>query len=124
MIANMRYKLGATVAYFLVLVWFAYHDGSPVPDWIGYSVVFVLPFVLGFGAGLWPALALPPAVLLAIPAGYGSGELPVWFGMALMGAAVALPGILLGWVAGWLARRYLARRQEPRRRSQGLEANT
>lgn len=119
----MRYKVGATAAYFLVLVWFAYHDGEPVPDWIGYTIVFVLPFALGFGAGLWPALALPPAVLLAIPAGYGSGDLPVWFGMAFLGA-VALPGILLGWVAGWLARRYLARRHELRRHSRSLEANT
>ena len=107
-----------------MLVWFAYHDGEPVPrlDRL-HPIVFVLPFALGFGAGLWPALALPPAVLLAIPAGYGSGDLPVWFGMAFLGA-VALPGILLGWVAGWLARRYLARRHEPRRRSRSLEANT
>jgi hypothetical protein len=56
------------------------------------------------------ALALPVAVLLAVPAGYGGGEaeIPVWFAMMFF-ALVALPVIVVGSAARWFVTWYAAR---------------
>ena len=90
MIANMRYKLVLSVGYLLVLVWLAHNTDWVPPDWLAYAFMFGVPFVLGLTAGLWPTLALPAAGVLAIPAGYGGGGKPVWFGTAGFGG-IAFP---------------------------------
>jgi len=53
---------------------------------------------------------LPAAVLIAVPAGYGSGEaeLPIWFGMLFVGF-IALLVILFGSIARWLLIWYAGR---------------
>jgi hypothetical protein len=56
------------------------------------------------------ALALPVAVLFAVPAGYGGGEaeIPIWFAMMFF-ALVALPVIAVGSAARWFVTWYAAR---------------
>jgi len=105
----MRYKLPTAAAYAATLAWFAYHPDN-VPEWVGYGLIFIVPFIAALGAGPWAALALPVAVLIAVPAGYGSGEaeLPVWLVMMFVGL-VALPGIVLGSLARWLVIWYSGR---------------
>jgi hypothetical protein len=72
-----------------------------VADWVAIVVIFVLPFAVGVTAGVW-ALPVPLlALFLALPAGYGSGELPIWFVMMFTGL-VALPVIVAGSIARWL----------------------
>jgi hypothetical protein len=70
----------------------------------------VLPLAASLAAGPWVALALPVAVLLAVPAGYGSGEaeIPIWFAMMFF-ALVALPVIAVGSAARWFVTWYAAR---------------
>ena len=61
-----------------------------------------------FGAlvGRWWAVPLPIALVpMSIPAGYGSGELPVWFGVMFL-AGLAVP-LVLGGVVARKARRLL-----------------
>ena len=100
----MRYKMAPALLYFLALVWFTYRlDG--VPGWLAIVVIFVAPFLAGFAAGLW-ALPVPwLALLLALPAGYGSGEIPIWFVMMFC-ALIAIPAIVVGWAARWILTRY------------------
>jgi hypothetical protein len=98
----MRYKLSVAAGYAATLGWFSYHD-DVYANWVAYALIFILPFVAALVAGPWAALALPAAVLIAVPAGYGSGEaeLPIWFGMLFAGF-IALPVILFGSIARWL----------------------
>jgi hypothetical protein len=89
-------------------------DGSPIHDvqatWVGYALIFVVPFVAALAAGPWAALALPVAVLIALPAGYGSegAEIPIWFVMMFV-SLIAFPVIVVGWAARWLVTRYASR---------------
>jgi hypothetical protein len=105
----MRYRLGMAVGYGAILVLFAYRDDN-APSWVGYLLLFVLPFVASLAAGPWVVLALPAVVLATVPAGYGSGEaeFPVWFGMMFV-ALVALPVIVVGSAARWFVARYASR---------------
>ena len=105
----MRYKLAVAAAYAGTLAWFAYHPDN-VAEWVWYGLMFVAPFIAGLGAGPWAALALPLAVLIAIPAGYASeeAEIPIWFVMMFVGL-VALPGIVAGWAARWSVTWYVSR---------------
>jgi len=104
----MRYNVAVAAGYAAVLGWFAYHDVQAA--WIGYVLMFVLPFVAALAAGPWAALALPVAVLIALPAGYGGGEaeIPIWVAMIFVGL-VALPVIAIGSVARWLVTWYASR---------------
>jgi hypothetical protein len=92
-----------TAAYGLTLLMFAYRADN-VPDWAAFALLFALPFGASFAAGPRVALALPVAVVLAMPAGYGSGggewQIPVWLGMILV-ALVGLPLIAVGSAAPW-----------------------
>jgi len=103
----MRYKLAAAILYLVTLVWFTYRlDG--VADWVAIVIIFVLPFAAGVTAGVW-ALPVPLlAFLFALPAGYGSGEIPIWFVMMFVGL-IALPVILVGSIARWLVIWYAMR---------------
>jgi hypothetical protein len=103
----MRYRIAAALLYLVTLVWFAYRlDG--VADWVAIVVIFALPFLVGVTAGVW-ALPVPVlAICLALPAGYGSGEIPIWFVM-MFTALVAVPAIVIGWGARWLADRFVIR---------------
>src|SRR5262245_6113820 len=105
----MRYRLAVAAAYVATLVWFAYSSERAIPDWIAIFVVFVAPFAVGFIVGrVWAALLPFAAVLLALPAGYGGGELPIWVAMMFVGL-VATPEIVIGWGARWVADRYVSR---------------
>src|SRR5215510_9457544 len=101
----MRYKLVATLGYFAVLAAFAHSSGVVVPEWLAFAVIFVLPLADGFIGGLWPLFVPPAVVLLALPAGYGSGELLIWFVMLIV-AFIAVPEIVIGWGARWLVSWY------------------
>jgi len=103
----MRYNIAAGLLYLATLVWFGYRlDG--IADWVAIVVIFVAPFLAGFAAGLW-ALPVPwLALLLALPAGYGSGEVPIWF-LMMFCALIALPAIVVGWAARWILTRYAVR---------------
>src|SRR5215470_8938214 len=102
---TLGYKLLVAAGYAAILGWFAYHDVTlPEPAW--YALWFAIPFVAGLLAGPWAALALPVAVLIAVPAGYGSGEaeIQIWVVMIFLGI-VAGPAIVVGWAAKWLTTR-------------------
>lgn len=105
----MRYKVAVTAGYAAILVWFAYHPDN-VPGSVAFALWFVVPFVAGLVAGPWAALALPVAVLSAVPAGYGTGEaeIPVWLVMSFV-ALVALPVIVVGSGARWFVTWYASR---------------
>src|SRR5207247_2661673 len=104
----MRYKLVVALLYLVTLVWFAYHLDGVVPEWLAVVVILLAPFAAGLAAGVW-ALPVPLlAFLFALPAGYGSGEVPIWFLMMFF-ALIAVPEILIGWGARWLAARYVIR---------------
>src|SRR5262245_50714260 len=104
----MRYKMTAAALYFAALVWFAYQLDGFVPEWVAVVLIFVAPVVAGLVAGLW-ALPVPSvAFLFALPAGDGSGEIPIWFIMMFV-ALIALPATVIGWGARWLTDRYLFR---------------
>src|SRR5215470_4961128 len=97
----MRYKLAVTAGYAAILIWLAYRVNN-VSDAIGLAIWFGLPLVAGLLAGPWAALALPVAVFMSLPAGYGSGEaeIPIWVGMIFV-SIVALPVIVVGWGTRW-----------------------
>ena len=84
----MRYKLSVAAAYAATLGWLAYY---PAPSQSG-------------------SLALPVAVLIAVPAGYGSdyAEIPIWFVTMFM-SLLALPAIVVGWAARWFVTRNSSR---------------
>ena len=86
----MRYHLLVAAAYAGLLSWFAYH-GDNVGTWAAFTLWLIAPFVASLAAGPWAALALPAAVVLALPAGYGGGEaeIPIWVAMMFV-ALVAL----------------------------------
>jgi len=102
----MRYNLVVAAAYAGLLTWFAYH-GDNVGVSVAYTLWFIAPFAASLAAGPWSALALPAAVLLAVPAGYGAGEaeIPIWVAMMFV-ALVALPLIVIGSVVRWVLMRY------------------
>jgi hypothetical protein len=105
---SKRYRLVAAVLY---VIWAAYSSDEVIPEWIWIALIFVAPFVVGFAVGrLWAVLLPGIGVLLSVPAGYGVGEseLPVWFGMMFVGM-IAVPAILIGRGARWLAGRYVSR---------------
>ena len=104
----MRYRVAAATAYFAVLTWIAHSSDANIPEWIALTVIFALPFAVGFVAGPWALIVPPLAVVLAMPLGYGSGELPIWFVMLFI-AFVATPEIIVGWGARWLVTRCAAR---------------
>lgn len=97
-------------AYLAVLTMFAYSSDEVVPGWIAITVIFVLPLVVGFVVGPWGLIVPLLVVLLAAPAGYGSGELPIWFWMVIV-AFIATPEIVIGWAARWAARYYARSRR-------------
>jgi hypothetical protein len=105
----MRYKLSVAAVYAATLGWFA-HNPDNLAGWVVFSLLFIAPFVAGFGAGPWAALALPVAVLLALTAGPGTveEEIPAWLGMSFV-ALVALPVIVVGWGARWFVTWYASR---------------
>jgi hypothetical protein len=98
----MRYKLLVPAAYAAILGWLAYTPIN-VPDSVGLAIWFGLPLVAGLLAGPWAALALPVAVLISMPAGYGSGEaeIPIWFVMVFV-SLVALVVIVVASAIRWL----------------------
>jgi hypothetical protein len=85
--------MSVAAGYAAILGWFAYHPDN-VPDSVALVLLLVTPLIAGLVAGPWAALALPAAVLVSVPAGYGTGEaeIPVWFGMMFAGL-IALPVI-------------------------------
>lgn len=97
----MRYKLTVAAGYAALLGCLAYYTGN-LPEAAALVLWFVVPFVAGLLAGPWAALALPAAVLISVPAGYGTGEaeIPVWFGMMFVGV-VALPVIAVASIVRW-----------------------
>jgi hypothetical protein len=105
----MRYRLAVAAGYAAILGWLA-HSPDNLAGWVIFSLLFIVPFVAGFGAGRWAVLALPLAVLLALSAGPGTGEeeIPAWLGMSFV-ALVALPVIVVGWGARWFETSYLSR---------------
>lgn len=65
--------------------------------------------MVGFLVGRLWALALPAiVVLLAIPAGQGSGEVSLAVAMMFVGL-FAVPAIVIGWGARWFADRFVLR---------------
>jgi hypothetical protein len=103
----MRYRVVAALLYLAALVWFGYRlDG--VADWVAILIIFAAPFAAGFVAGVWGLVVPPFAVLLVLPAGDGSGELPIWFVM-MFTALVAAPEIVIGWGVRWLTERFVIR---------------
>ena len=108
----MRYRVAARVAatagYFAVLTAFAHSSDDFIPEWIAFTVIFVMPLAVGFVAGLWGLVVPPAVVVLALPEGYGAGELPIWFVMLFI-AFIAVPEIVIGWGARWLVGRYRRR---------------
>ena len=105
----MRYQLAVAVSYLAVLNVFAHGSRGSVPDWIAFSVIFALPFAIGYIVGLWSLLVPPLAVLMALPLGYGT-VFPIWFVMLFV-AFIATPEIVIGWGARWLVRRCVRRSQ-------------
>jgi uncharacterized membrane protein YhdT len=105
----MRYRLVVPAAYAAILSWLAYTPIN-VPDSVGLAIWFGLPFVAGLLAGPWAALALPVAVLISVPAGYGNGEaeIPIWVVMAFV-SLVALVVIVVASAIRWLVLRDLGR---------------
>jgi hypothetical protein len=103
----MRYKVAAALVYLATLVWFGYRSDG-VADWVAILIIFAAPFAAGYVAGVWVLLVPPLAVLFVLPAGDGSGELPIWFVM-MFTALVAVPEIVVGWAARWLVTRYASR---------------
>jgi hypothetical protein len=98
----MRYKLVVPAAYAAILGWLAYTPTN-VPDSVWLAIWFGLPLVAGLLAGPWAALALPVAVLISVPAGYGGGEaeVPIWVVMAFV-SLVALVMIVVASAIRWL----------------------
>jgi len=95
--------------YVVALVWFAYTLEGVVPQWAWIVALYVAPFAAGFLVGRLWAVALPAiVVLLAVPAGQGSGEIPVFVGMFFV-ALIALPAIVIGWAARLLTDRFVIR---------------
>ena len=105
----MRYKLVVAAAYASMLSWLAYTPAN-VPDSVWLALWFGLPFLAGLLAGPWAALALPVAVLISVPAGYGGGEaeVPIWVVMAFV-SLVALVMIVVASAIRWLALRDFGR---------------
>jgi hypothetical protein len=105
----MRYRLVVALAYVAALAWFAYSSDEVIPDWVAFAAIFVAPFVVGFSVGRLWAVALPAVVvLIAVPAGQGSGEVSPALGMMFVGL-IAVPAIVIGWGARWLADRFVIR---------------
>jgi len=102
----MVYKFAVVAGYAAALGWLAYHDANP-PGWVALGIWFVLPLVAGLLAGPWAAVALPVAVLVAVPAGYGTGEalVPIWVAMVIVGV-VALPVIVVASFVRWAVLSY------------------
>lgn len=107
----MRYRAAGAIAYFAALMALAHGEDRDLPEWIVLAVIFVLPVVVGFVVGLWALIVPPLVVLFAVPAGYGSGELPIWFAMAIV-AFIATPEIVIGWGARWAVRYYARFRRD------------
>ena len=105
----MRYKLVVALAYIGALAWFAYSSDGVIPDWIAFTAIFVAPFFVGFLVGrLWVVVLPAIVVLLAIPAGQGTGEVSPAVGMAFIGL-FAVPAIVIGWAARWFTERFVIR---------------
>jgi hypothetical protein len=69
----MRYKLAVAAGYAALLGCLAYYTGN-LPEAVAFALWFVVPFLAGLVAGPWAVLALPVAILISVPAGYGTGE--------------------------------------------------
>ena len=50
----MRYRVAAATAYFAVLTWIAHSSDANIPEWIALTVIFALPFAVGFIAAPGP----------------------------------------------------------------------
>ena len=107
----MRYRVAGATAYFAVLIALAHSEDRDLPGWTVLAVIFVLPLAVGFVVGLWGLFVPPLVVLFVVPAGYGSGELPIWFSMAIV-AFIATPEIVIGWGAMWAVRYYARFRRD------------
>jgi hypothetical protein len=105
----MRYKLFIAAGYAGILGWLAYTPIN-VPESVGLAIWFGLPLVAGLLAGPWAALALPVAVLISVPAGYGGGEaeIPIWIVMTFV-SLVALVVIVVASAVRWLVLRDFGR---------------
>jgi len=105
----MRYKLVVPAAYAAILGWLAYTPTN-VPDSVWLAIWFGLPLVAGLLAGPRAALALPVAVWISVPAGYGGGEaeVPIWVVMAFV-SLVALVMIVVASAIRWLVLRDFGR---------------
>jgi hypothetical protein len=105
----MRYRLVVAFAYVTALGWFAYASDEVIPNWVAFAAIFVAPFVAGFLVGRLWAVALPAVVvLIAVRAGQRSGEVSPALGMMFVGL-IAVPAIVIGWGARWLADRFVIR---------------
>src|SRR6476659_3382733 len=98
----MRYKLVVPAAYVAILGGRGYIQ-TKVPDSVWLAIWFGLPLVAGLLAVPRAALALPVAVLISVPAGYGGGEaeVPIWVVMAFV-SLVALVMIVVASAIRWL----------------------
>jgi len=84
----MRYRLVVALAYVTALGWFAYASDGVIPDWVVFAAIFVAPFAVGFLVGRLWAVALPAVVvLIAVPAGQGSGEVSPALGWRSSGSS-------------------------------------
>ena len=103
----MRYI--ASPAYFALMTAWIYYGLDARSDVL--TSIWILPFIviiqlaLGFSVDRWWAFLLPAALVpLSMPAGSpeitpdNAEPLPVWFGV-LLGAAYAMPIVMLGFLA-------------------------
>lgn len=95
----MRYKVAGGVAYVALMLFWIYavvDQGLDVPEALTWILLAAAQVAVGVVIG-WPALLLPPAlVLAAVPAGYSDSwrngeELPIWFGVMVL----AVPAVVL-----------------------------
>ena len=100
MIANMRYKAIAIAGYLAICLALIYGSASSDRGDIWWLVVVGL-LQLTFGAllGTWWAFLIPMALVpMSMPTGYGSGEIPIWFGVLFL-VAFAIPLVIAGVLA-------------------------
>jgi hypothetical protein len=112
----MRYRVAAALAYLGLMVFWIYgvlDHGLGVPEVATWVVLVAAQIAVAVAVG-WPALLLPPAlVLAAVAAGYSDApsvgeEFPIWltvFVLALPALGLMVVAVVGGMVAGIVARR-------------------
>jgi hypothetical protein len=97
----MRYKPIVIAGYLAICLWAIYSSAAldqAEKMWWLVALALVQPS-LGLLLGTWWAFLVPMVLVpMSIPAGAAGGEVPIWFGV-LLGVAVAIPLVILGFLA-------------------------